>query len=133
MHEMSFVRPLVEIVLDECARHGAASVRRVYLSVGEMLDVLEEYVPGLFRYLARGTAAADAEVVIRRVPFYVRCNDCGEIFRIDVHDKGTWACPRCHARQHYRLFSGRELRIDSIEVSEPAACVAPRDEVAVAC
>lgn len=132
MHEMSLVRPLVDIVLDECARHGAVSVRRVHLSIGEMLDVVEEYVPGLFRYLARGTAAADAEVVIKRVPFYVRCNDCGEIFHIDVHDEETWVCPRCHARQHYRLFSGRELRIDSIEISEPASCAALSGATAVA-
>ena len=115
MHEMTMVKPLVDAVLEECERCNAKSVRSVHLSIGEMIDVIEQYVPGLFRFLARGTAAENAEIVIERIPLYVRCNECGDIFSIDVHDEKTWHCPRCGVRQNYRVFSGREFRIDSIE------------------
>ena len=117
MHEMSYVRPLVETVLEECARNNVQKVRAVNLSIGEMLDMVEEYIPGLVRFLGKGTPIEEAEVRIRRVPFYVRCVDCGDIFKIDVHDEATWNCPRCGAHKRYRVFSGRELRIDSIEVT----------------
>ena len=117
MHEMSYVRPLVETILEECARNNVREVRRINLSIGEMLDMVEEYIPGLVRFLGRGTPIENAEVCIRRVPFYVRCIDCGDIFKIDVHAEATWNCPRCGAHRRYRIFSGRELRLDSIEVA----------------
>lgn len=116
MHEMALLRNVVDIVVDECAGKDVAAVRTVYLTVGELRDVVEDIVPGLFKWLARDTVAADADVFIRRVPAMVRCNKCGDIFKIDVHDPKTWECPRCHAYQDYRLFSGNEFRIERIEV-----------------
>ena len=67
--------------------------------------------------MARGTAAEHAQLVIRRVPYTVRCNQCGEIFPINVRDSSTWVCPQCEAVKDYRLFSGMEFMIDSISVS----------------
>lgn len=123
MHEMSLMRNVVDAVLSECAGAEVGAVRSVHLTIGELRDVIDQYVPGLFRYLARGTVAEHAEIVIEHTPVTVRCNACGDIFPIDVRDGQTWACPRCHERQNYRLFSGNEFRIDRIEVeraSKPA-------------
>lgn len=124
---MSLIRPVVETVLAQCEGRGVQAVKTVHLTIGEMHDVVEEYVPGLFRFLARGTVAENAEVVIRRVPLTVRCNRCGAIFRIDVRDEATWVCDGCGARQDYHLYSGREFLIDRIEVEgalAPAAACA---------
>ena len=117
MHEMGLVRNVVDMVLEECASRDVEAVTSVHLTIGEFGDVVESYVPELFRYLARGTVAADAEVVIERSPARVRCNRCGEIFRVDVH-AGGWPCPRCGAQGDYRLFSGTEFRIDRIVIRE---------------
>lgn len=116
MHEMSLVRSLVDIVLDECAGKNVKAVRAVHLSIGELGDVIEEQIPDFFRHFTRGTIAENAEIVVTRVPAYVTCNECSEIFRIDVRDSSTWECPRCHAHRKYRLFSGREFRVDGIDV-----------------
>ena len=116
MHEMSMVRVAVQAVLEECAGKGVTKVRAVDFSIGEMRDVVEAYVPDLFRYLARGTVAANAEVRIKRIPVRVRCRECGEIFPIDAQDEKARTCPRCGSKQNYSLFSGIEFRIDSIEV-----------------
>ena len=121
MHEMSYVRPLVDTVLQECARNDVQRVQAINLSIGEMLDMVEEYIPALVRFLGKGTPIEEAEVRIKRVPFYVRCTDCGNIFKIDVRNEATWSCPRCGAHKRYQVFSGRELRIDSIEVASVAA------------
>jgi hydrogenase nickel incorporation protein HypA/HybF len=122
MHEMSLVRKVVDIVLSECEGKEVAAVRAVHLTIGEATDVIEEYVEDLFRFLARGTVAEKAEVFIARTPLTVRCLNCGDIFPIDTRDKETWGCPRCTAYQNYRLFSGREFRVDRIDVerSTPA-------------
>ena len=115
MHEMTMVRPLVDTVLRQCEGQGVEEVLSVRLSIGELIDVIEQYVPGLFRFLARGTVAENAELAIERVPVTARCNECCNIFPVDVKSRDTWRCPRCGAR-NYRMFSGREFRIDSIEV-----------------
>ena len=121
MHEMALLRNVVDIVVGECAGKDVKAVRTVYLTVGELRDVVEDIVPGLFKWLARDTVAADADVFIRRVPAMVRCNKCGDIFKINVRDPKTWECPRCHAYQDYRLFSGNEFRIERIEVEGKGA------------
>lgn len=116
MHEMSLVRNMLHVVLEECSRYDTASVTEVHLAIGEMRDVVEDYVPELFRYLARDTVAAQANVVVRRVPVTVRCGSCGEIFAVRLRDKEPWACPRCQAAEGHALFSGNEFRVDSIEI-----------------
>lgn len=117
MHEMGLVRPLVDTVLDHCAGANVEKVLSVRLSIGEYVDVIEQYIPALFEFLARGTVAEHAKIIIERVPGYAACNACNDIFPIDVRDEATWHCPRCGER-NYRMFSGREFRIDSIEVLE---------------
>lgn len=122
MHEMNLMRTVVDMVVSSCEGKNVKSVRKAYLTIGEMRDVVEEYIPGLFKFLARDTIAANAEVVMERIPMMVRClgpdvdHPCGEIFHIDTRDPTTWECPRCHTYQRYRLFCGDEFRIERLEV-----------------
>lgn len=121
MHEMSMVRVVVEAVLEECEGKDVKRVKAINLRIGEMRDVIEAYVPDLFRFLARGTIAEEAEVRIERIPMRVRCRECGEIWRLNSRDESTWTCPRCGTYKHYTLFSGSEFIIDSIEVEGPSS------------
>ena len=89
MHEMGLVRPLVDAVLEHCEEARAEEVLSVHLSIGEYIDVIEHYIPELFRFLARGSVAEHAEVVIERVPGYAACNVCNNIFSLDVKDRST--------------------------------------------
>ena len=115
MHEMSLVRPIVNMVLEECADQNVRAVTSVHLTIGDGHDVIVDMIPGLFQFLARGTIAEHAEVVIERVPLRAQCNRCGAVFPINVYHRETWVCPSC-GEHDYRLFSGREFRIDSIRV-----------------
>ena len=120
---MGLVSRLVDVLLGELEGKGIERVACVRLSIGEHMDVVEELVPGLFSYLARGTALQDAEVRIERVPAIVQCVACHDAWHIDVRDETTWTCPRCGAYKKYRMVTGREFRIDSIEVEVgPVAC-----------
>ena len=116
MHEMSLVRQVVRVVLQECEGKGVTRVVRVNLAVGELRDVVDEYVPDLFAHLSRGTVCEGAQVSIRRIPLTVRCAECGDIFPISAADPASWACPRCGAYQRYKIFSGDEFAIEAIEV-----------------
>ncbi len=116
MHEMVYVHKALDLVLSECQGRGVSKVLAVHLTVGEATDVVEGYVEDMFRFLARGTVAEGARLVIERAPFKVRCNRCSTVFPIKVTDETTWRCPRCGVYHDYRLVSGREFRVDRIDV-----------------
>lgn len=116
MHEMALVHGVLDAVLERAESIGAAEVKAVHLTIGEGRDVVEDFMQGLFSFLARGTAAEHATLVVRRVPYTVRCNQCGCVFPLNVRDSSTWVCPQCSAERQYRLNSGTEFMIDRIQV-----------------
>lgn len=126
MHEMSLLRDAVDIVLESVEGSDIAAVTKVTLAIGDMRDVVEEYVPGLFERLTRGTVAEGSEVQIIHVPITMRCNECGFAFPIDLNDESTWKCPGCGAFKQFRLVNGNEFMVKSIEVESPA--VKPSEE-----
>ncbi|MCQ5092322.1 hydrogenase maturation nickel metallochaperone HypA/HybF [Slackia exigua] len=117
MHEMSLVRGIVDVVTDECEAAHVGKVFAVHVVVGEGRDIVEDLFGSLFRFLARGTVAEDAKIVIEKVPYMVRCRTCGYAFHLNVFDKRTWSCPNCDAFQNYDLVSGKELYISKIEAA----------------
>lgn len=121
MHEMSYVRNVVDIVNKHAEREDVAEVKAVYLTIGMARDIVEEYFQGLFQFLARGTVAEHAEIVIRRMPLTVKCNQCGTVFPLNVHDESTWVCPNCKAEHDYKAHTGMEFTIDRIEVRAKTA------------
>ena len=128
MHEMTLVRKVVDLVLESCEGEDVARVRSVHLYIGDLHDVVDDFVPGLFQHLARGTIAESARITITHVPATVICNQCGFVFPLDPRDETTWKCPYCAARRDYRLYTGREFFVDSIEV-EGLACAADEGHV----
>lgn len=120
MHELGLARPLIETVIESAEVSGAKQVKRVYISIGRARDVVPELMDMTFRRLTTGTIAEGAELVVSQVPVSSRCDDCGFVFPLDLYDESTWKCPRCGSR-HYALNSGREFRIDRIEVVRDAA------------
>lgn len=115
MHEMSLMRDVVDVVVEQAERVHAKGVRRVHLTIGDGRDVIMDLVDSLFEFLTRDTVAHGAELVITRVPYTVKCNECGMVFPLDVRKPDTWVCPRCSA-QNYHLNSGNEFTINRIEV-----------------
>lgn len=131
MHEMALMRTVVDTVLEYAEKAHAKEVKAVYMTIGFSRDVVEDYMDSMFSFLARGTIAEHAELVVRRTPYTVKCNRCARVFHIDVYDASTWVCPQCGAERDYRLHSGMEFTINNIEVvlpeGAPSSCA---DELA---
>ena len=119
MHEMALMRTVVDTVLDYANQVDAEEVKAVYLTIGFNRDVVEAYMDSMFAFLARDTIAANADLVVRRTPYTVKCNQCGRIFHINIYDTATWVCPNCQAKRDYKLHSGMEFVINNIEVVLP--------------
>lgn len=120
MHEMALTRDVVDMVLEEAQAAGATEVRSVSLTIGYVRDIVEDLFERCFAYLARGTVAEHAELVITRVPFTVRCSACGQVFHLDVRNRSSWQCPSCEAKD-YTLNSGMEFFVNGIKVVGSAA------------
>lgn len=122
MHEMALTRDVVDIVLEQANAAGATEVRTVYLTIGYVRDIVEDLFEQCFAWMARGTVAEHAELVITRVPLTVRCKECGRVFHIDVHDNATWQCAACGARS-YQLETGMEFFINGIDIAKDSVKV----------
>lgn len=116
MHELSYTRSIVDAVVTSAEDAGAHRVQSVYLIIGELRDIVDDLFRGCFEYLARGTIASGAKVVIDKVPLTLCCRRCGAMFRADALSSQAIACPCC-AEQDYAVSSGTEFLIDRIEVA----------------
>ena len=114
MHELSITQDVVKIVLEHAEKNGAQKVLSVNLRVGELRDVVEEWMQRFFDYLSKGTLAEGAKLKIERLPVIFSCS-CGETFSANIKEKRDITCPRCEGRD-VTLISGREFEIIGIEV-----------------
>lgn len=113
MHEMSIAQSLLEIVLDECRRHGVKRVIRIKVQVGALAAVVPDALTFCFGLISQDTIAAHAEMEVETVPVVVRCPECREMFEMDSQ---FYLCPNCGpVPAGLDLTSGRELTLQSIE------------------
>ena len=111
MHELSIARNIVEIVLDEMAKHGLNRVDAVRLKIGAMAQVLPDALRFGFNCLSDQTPLAGASLVIEEVAARGSCRQCGHEF-----DMGDWTClcPVCKGTD-IDIVAGREMDIVEIE------------------
>lgn len=115
MHEMAILSNVMDMVLDYAGQNDATEVEEVSLVVGEMRDVVDELMESCFRFLARDTIAANARLVMTKVPLRAQCNDCLLVFPAHVGPGAELACPECGSR-NLSVKTGREFYINSITV-----------------
>ena len=116
MHEMALAGDIVDTIITRATEAGASHVNAVYLTIGVGRDVVEDLFEGAFAHLCRNTIAENAELIIERTPYLVKCRDCGMVYHLEVLNRSTWPCPSCN-KQNYELISGMEFAIDSIALN----------------
>ena len=129
MHEMSLVRNIVQIVKEEAEAAHASRITAVHLVVGEGRDIVEHLVQSMFQFLARGTVAENAKVILHHVPYMVKCNQCQTQFHLEIPRPETRICPNCKANNDYTLVSGQEFYISRIEAARDDAPSAQKEDV----
>ena len=116
MHELGYTREIVDMALNAAKGAGAREVRGVYLTIGELRDIVDELLRGCFEHFTRGTAAQGAKLEVTRVPFTVACKTCGCVHPADIHSDVSFVCPVCGASD-YEVRTGMEFSVDRIEVA----------------
>ena len=118
MHELAIVNQILDVTLQYAQKNHATSVKKVSLAIGELHDLIPEWVIKYFRYASRSTIAKDAEVDVERMPIICRCDRCSELFVYHLRTPERQdCCPICDHKQFSKL-SGSELMIKSIEITK---------------
>jgi hydrogenase nickel incorporation protein HypA/HybF len=115
MHELPVTESILKIVLQHAPADSVQRIVRIFLDVGELSDLEDEWIKHYFDYLSKGTIAEKAELVIHRTPITFQCNACENIFEIKKEVLQDLQCPACENRE-CRLVSGRKYYIKNIEV-----------------
>ncbi len=115
MHELSVTESLLQVVLRHAGEGGAGKVVSVSVRIGELSDLVSDWMQRYFDYLSRGTIAEGARIRIERIPATFRCDVCGDVFPADPRTRETIRCPRC-ACEAMTLVTGRECFVEQIEV-----------------
>ena len=115
MHELPVTESILRIVLRHAEEARAVKVIRVSLRIGELSDVVDEWVQRYFDYLSRNTIAEGAVLRIERSPVVFRCPACAKDFPFDVKRIEDVTCPDCGGNS-VEFVSGREFYVKNIEV-----------------
>lgn len=115
MHEMGIAMQIVDIATASIPEDStAAKVERVNLKVGKLSAVVVDSLKFCFEIVSKETALEGAELVIREIPVVARCNDCRHRWTVE---SPVFTCSKCRSGA-IELLSGRELDIESIEITD---------------
>ena len=113
VHELSIAVSMVEMAMEEAARHGGGRVDAIYLRLGLLSGVVKDAL--LFSYDAacEGTPLAGSRLLIDEIPVIVNCPICREERELaSVHE---FCCPVCGSPTP-DVIHGRELEVVALEI-----------------
>ena len=112
MHELPITESVLKIALNAaCGRRITA----IHLTVGDLASIVDDAGQFYFDIVSKGTAAEGAALHFQRRPGVMTCLACGQ--SSEVRPPLPAICPRCGGAS-LRVTGGRELRVESIEVSD---------------
>ncbi len=115
MHELSVMQSILDIVLEHARENKAEKVLNIGLQIGELTDLIDEWMQKYFDYLSKDTIAAGARLTIDRSPAIFKCEDCGNAFHVKLQEVDRITCSQCGG-ERVTLISGRDFYVDHIEV-----------------
>ena len=113
MHEYSIVQALLERVAGEAHRHGAASVHRLTVTVGELAGVETTLLATAYDTFRHGTVCAGAPLDIRTVKARWECPSC----RKALPRGAVLCCAACGKAA--QLAAGDEIVLETVELEVP--------------
>ena len=118
MHEFSIAAAIV----DTAVRHAEGRrVTAVQVNLGHLRQVVPDSLEFAFGIVSRETVCEGAVLEQTVIPARLRCDPCDREWRIE---QPNFRCPRCDGTET-TVVSGEEFEIESIDVSEEAACTVP--------
>ena len=116
MHELPVTHDILEIVLKHALRTHVKKVYKVFLEIGAMSDLEQEWIQRYFDTISKGSVAEGAQIEVQKIPCRFLCNHCGEVFVADMYSDENISCQRCGAADA-DMISGAEYTVKSMEAT----------------
>jgi len=113
VHEYSVVQALLTRVEEAVSAHGAVTVHRLTVQVGELSGLDAELFATAFATFREGTVCAGAALDVERVPARWTCPLCAAAIAAGA----VLRCPTCDTPA--RLSQGDEIILGRIEMEVP--------------
>jgi hydrogenase nickel incorporation protein HypA/HybF len=115
MHEMGIALQIVEIAVASIPPDlENVRVERVNLKIGKLAAVVPESLRFCFSIAVKDTLLEGADLFIKEIPVVARCKTCNAEWTIT---EPVFSCKACNSGS-LEILSGRELDIESIEITE---------------
>ena len=125
MHEMGIAMQILEIATASIPGDMKnVRVEKVNLRVGKLAAVVPESLRFCFEIAAKETPLVNAVLDIEEVPIVAVCKECQHKWTID---EPVFACAECNSGA-IEIVSGRELDIESIEITDEDGKIADTPE-----
>lgn len=114
MHELSICQSMISIVESTMKEHPGATLRRIFLDVGQGSTIEPTLLREAFAIITAGGPLEGVELAIRDIPITGRCRACGETF--EYHEVAL-GCPACGSLDIV-IDTGMELDIRELEIDD---------------
>jgi len=115
MHEMGIAMEILKIAIASIPSDmKKCRVKNINLKVGKLSSVVPESLRFCFKIISESTPLDGAELLIEEIPVVAVCSDCNNRWTIS---EPAFKCKNCNSGS-IKVISGRELDIDSIEITE---------------
>jgi len=114
MHEFSICQALVDAVIAEVEKAGSnpASLLKAGIAVGDLRQIVPEFMKQAYLILTKDTVIDGSELEIRHVPVSGTCGACnwtGEMPRDEL------LCKSCGSN-HVEINNGTQLYLENLEL-----------------
>jgi hydrogenase nickel incorporation protein HypA/HybF len=113
MHELSATEGILAVALEAARDAGAVRVSAIDVVIGDLSSMVGESVQFYFDLLSKDTAAAGAQLHVRRQSATAACGACGASY--SVVPPLSPECAACGSAA-LTVSGGREFHVASIEV-----------------
>ncbi len=115
MHELAIAQGIIRAVDESIPAARVASIKRIWVTVGELSAVQKECLEFAFEAVTSGTRLEGAGLVLEYVKPLFRCQKCAREF--EPSDGFFSPCPGCGGFG-VDVVKGNELYVKSVELDE---------------
>lgn len=112
MHELKVTQDILSIVLEEANKMNAAGVTDIWLTIGHLSSIVDDFVQFYWDFISEGTICKGALLHFNRPPAVLQCRKCQTTFTLEDE---LLPCPSCNSFD-LEVFSGDEMQVDQIEI-----------------
>lgn len=107
MHEAVLARAIINALNKECKKNGIKRLKTVKIEIGEMRNVVPEYLKTAYSFGVKNTGLKNSRLNIKIMSVVMSCSSCGTLV------KKAAKCRKCGVSQ-IEIVSGLQLKIASI-------------------